>query len=186
MRIMPLVLITVAITLSGCTLHAPQYEASMSNVQKLKRNGKAKIKLGAFVEQKGLESKLNGLTFRGSSFLSPTNGSYAQYIKAAIKKELFLAKRLNDNAKIDISSVLLKNEFDGSGINVGLSSISAKFVVRKNGKVKFSKVISVDHKWESYFAAFSALPAAQQGYVNMIQKFIGKLFSDKDFIRAIS
>lgn len=186
MKIITILLLTLSLTISGCSHIAPQYEVSMENVQKLKRSGNSKVKVGSFVAQAGKKNELNELTFRGGSFSSPVNGSYAQYIKKAIKKELYLANRYSENADIDISSVLLKNEFDGSGTNIGLASISAEFIVRKNDETKYKKTISVDHEWESYFAAFSALPAAKQGYVQLIKKFISKLFTDKDFLRAIN
>ena len=175
------VLLCLIVFLPGCAVQAQKYEIAAENIQKLKRAGDSKLKVGNF---KAGNPKVNEITFRGSSFESPYNGSYEAYLQAAITEDLKQASRYADNSNIEVSGVLLNNEFDASGINVGISTISARVRVNNAGKEKYNKVVTNTYEWESYFAAFSALPAAQIGYVDAVRKFLNKLYSDQDFINA--
>ena len=181
-----LIVFAVGFLATGCTLPTTKYEVSVDNVQQLKRAGKTRVHVGKFTVAPENEKKLNNLTFRGSNFTSPYNNSYAEYLKQAMKSELIEASRYRGNSKIIITGELLKNEFDASGINTGLASISARIVVENNGRKKYNKIISVDHSWESSFGGATALPKAQMGYNDTVNKFLKKLFSDKQFLQAIN
>lgn len=169
----------------GCSVTANKYTVSTDNVDKLRKSGDSKVAVGKFTADANKEAEINGLTMRGGSFASPYNNSYPEYLQTALKDELSFAGRLSKDSQIVVSGVMLDNKFDGSGINVGEASVSARIKVLRAGTEKYNKVVTTDFKWESYFAAFSATPAAQIAYVNMIQKFLGKLYSDVDFINAI-
>lgn len=122
---------------------------------------------------------------RGGNFSSPYNGSYPEYLQTALTNELEFAGRFSKDSNIAVSGVMLTNKFDGSGMNIGEASVSARIKVLRRGKEKYNKVIATDYTWESYFAAFNAVPAAQIAYAKMIQKFLGKLYSDPDFMNAV-
>lgn len=183
--VLVLPLLGLLFAVGGCSITANKYTVSTNNIDKLRKSGDSKISVGKFSAEKGKESDINGLTMRGSTFASPYNNSYPDYLQTALQDELSFAGRLGNDSKIVVSGVMLDNKFDGSGINVGMASVSAKIVVMRNGEQKYSKVVKTDHQWESYFAAFNAMPAAQIAYVNMIQKFLGELYADQDFVNAI-
>lgn len=167
--------------LPGCAIQAQKYEISAENIQKLKRAGKSSLRVGDFTVG---DPKINALTMRGAAFESPYNGSYEAYLKAAITEDLKQASRYAEDSNIEVSGVMLENEFDASGVNVGTATISARIMVNNAGTEKYNKVVSYTHEWESYFAAIQAVPAAQIGYVDTFKNFLNKLYSDDDFINA--
>jgi len=183
MKYMLLFLSCVAF-LPGCAIQAQKYEISAENIQQLKRSGDTKLRIGAVTADSAVKDKINSITFRGSPFVSPYGGAYETYLKEAITEDLKQATRFSEKSDIEISGIMLKNEFDASGVNIGLADISARIIVKNNGNVKYDKVISHHQEWESYFAAFSAAPAAQIGYVDAVRNFLLKVYTDKDFINA--
>ncbi|MDT8405288.1 hypothetical protein [Sulfuriflexus sp.] len=176
-----LLILCCVVFLPGCAIQAHKYEIAAENIQILKRSGKSAIRVGEF---SSASPKINALTIRGSTFESPYNGSYEEYLKTAITEDLKQASHYAADSNIEVSGVLLKNEFDASGVNIGTASISARVIVNNAGTEKYNKVVTNNHEWESYFAAFSAVPAAQIGYVDTVRNFLKKLYSDEDFIKA--
>jgi hypothetical protein len=69
---------------------------------------------------------------------------------------------------------------------VGTAKISVRFSVENLGGVKFNKVITVNHEWESSFIGAIAIPNAQNNYPITVKKLISKLMLDKDFISAVN
>jgi hypothetical protein len=185
-KIMALICISVILAMTGgCSVTANKYTVAPENVQKLRASGNSKVSVGKFSAAEGKEAEVNGLTMRGGNFASPYNNSYPAYLQKALTSELSFAGRLGNDGKILVSGVMLSNKFDGSGINEGNASVSARIKVVRGGVEKYNKVVATDFKWESYFAAFNATPAAQIAYVHMIQKFLSKLYSDTEFVNAI-
>jgi len=183
MRVILLLFLCV-LSLSGCALQAEKYEIGAENIQILKRSLKSDVAVGKFAVDGKNKDKINNLTFRGSTFVSPYNGSYGDYLQAALTEDLKQASRYSAKSAIKVSGVLLKNEFDASGVSVGTASIAARIIVNNSGIEKYNKVVSYAHEWESYFAAFSALPAAKIAYVDVYRNLLKKIYSDKDFINA--
>lgn len=180
-----LILCSLIVFNSGCSVTSNKYTVSTDNIDKLRKGGTSKVNVAKFTADPKKQAEIDGLTIRGASFASPYNGSYAEYLQTALQDELSIANRLDSNSQISISGVVLDNQFDASGVDLGEASLSARIRVTKSGNEKYNKVLTTKHTWESYFAAFKAVPAAQIGYVGMIQKFLGQLYSDKDFINAI-
>ncbi|MDO8652049.1 MAG: hypothetical protein Q7R66_07660 [Undibacterium sp.] len=183
-RITTVVALAMALLSTGCSLMAPQYTASVENAQALKDAGNFTAKVGEF-SSKDDPANANPITVRGSSLASPYQNSYANYLAEAIKQELSLASKLSPDANLEISGVLLKNDIDASGINVGFASIEARFVVKKNGKVRYDQVKSVKHEFPSSFAGAVAIPRAVQEYAFAVQKLLVQLYTDKAFIETL-
>ena len=114
---------------------APQYSASIENVQKLKDAGNYTAQVGNF-ESSPEKGNSNPISLRGSSLNSPYMNSFANYLGEAIKQELTLAGRLKSGADVDISGVLMKNDIDASGISTATGDVAARFVVKKGGGVR--------------------------------------------------
>lgn len=173
-----------ALVESGCSLMAPQYSASMDNVQTLKDAGDYTAKVGNFTSQSD-PANANPISLRGSSLASPYNNSYATYLQEAIKQELALAGKLASGAEVEVSGVLLKNDLDASGFATGSGKIEARFVIKKGSQVLYDKVKSTQSQWESSFVGAIAIPRAQQEYPNLVRKLLTELYTDDSFIRAL-
>lgn len=131
----------VLIFASGCTMMAPQYSASIENVQKLKDKGIGNVKVSDFqLDEKSMP--VNDFSLRGSSLKSPYDDSYAAYLAEAIKQELSLAGKLAPNSNTDISCLLIKNNIDASGFSTGTGDIEARFIVKRDGTQRYNEKIA--------------------------------------------
>lgn len=184
-RVAMLILVTLLVTMvSGCSMMAPQYSASIENVQKLKDGGNIAAKVGKF-DSNADQANANPISLRGASLMSPYENSYAVYLVEAIKQELALAGKMNPNVDIEISGVLLKNDIDASGFSTATGDIEAKFIVKKGERVLYSQIKTIHHEWESSFAGAVAVPRAQQEYPRLVQRLLAALYADQDFILAL-
>lgn len=177
-------LFVVVIVLGGCSAMAPQYSASMENVQKLKDSGGFSAKVGGFSPASNLQTN-SVLNLRGLSLMSPYGGSYANYVSEAIKQELTLSGNFASASEVEVSGVLVENSIDASGVGTGYGNISAKFIVNKNGVLNYDKIKTAHSEWESAFAGAIAIPRAQQEYPRLVQMLLSVLYADQDFIRAV-
>lgn len=112
-------------------------------------------------------------------------GSFTSYLAEALKQELDDARLLNPTSPTEISAVLLRNSLNAAGISTGVAEIEAQFTVRNGGKIKYEKTKVARHTWDSSFAGAIAVPKAQQNYPVVVQKLLGLLFSDPEFISAL-
>ncbi len=181
---LPSLVLVLGTMVSGCSIVAPQYSASMENVQTLKDVGDVTAKVGKFVSSPD-QANANPISLRGSSLASPYENSYAVYLAEAIKQELSLAGRLKPDTNIEISGALLKNDIDASGFSTATGDIEARFVVKKGEAVRYSRVKTIHHQWESSLAGAIAIPRAQQEYPRLVQKLLAALYADRDFLDAL-
>lgn len=179
------VAITVLLLNVGCSMIAPNYSASIKNIEVLKAAGDFSAKIGQF-ESLPAPENANPISLRGSSLKSPYGNSYSDYLAEAIIQELSLAGKLSSSAKIEISGVLQRNDIDATGFSVGTGEIGARFVVKNGESVQYDRVKSVTHQWESSFVGGIAIPKAQNEYPNLVQKLLATLYSDPDFVVAIT
>jgi len=168
---------------SGCAVNAPAYSPSITNVSTLKNNGTAPIAVGAFSVKSGVPGATT-LSLRGNPMSSAIGGNYAGYLAEALRSELELARRIDPKATIEITGVLTRNELD-AGIAKGTGLIEARFVVRRDGQVKFDKIKNASAEWESAFAGPVAIPKAAQNYPLLVQSLLAALYGDADFQAAL-
>ncbi|OFZ70913.1 MAG: hypothetical protein A2Z01_04885 [Betaproteobacteria bacterium RBG_16_58_11] len=180
-----LFVLAFVVLLSGCTFNAPAYTVSIPNIQKLRDVGPSKVAVKDVTFPPSEKDKLNHVTLRGSSFNSPYDGSFAKYLREALRQEFLEAGKLAEQSDLELTGVMYRNEVDASGINVGNASIGAQFTVRRNNAVKFDKKLSADHQWESSFAGAVAIPAAINNYQTAVQKLLSTLYSDIEFQDSI-
>jgi hypothetical protein len=168
---------------SGCAFKAPPYQPSINNVSLLKRETTQAASVGTFTPpaQVGAGASIG---LRGGSMTSPVGNSYADYLAAALQADLALAQRLDGKSKIAISGALLGTDIDVA-IGTATGYVEARFVVTRDGQVRFDKVKRGTHSWESSFAAAVAVPAAQNAYPVIVQNLLSGLFSDADFQSAL-
>jgi len=154
-------------------------------VEKLKSAGGHSAKVGRFTSTSDQDKdNANPISIRGSKFVSPYEGSYANYIAEAIKQELSIANKLDAKADTEGSGTLLKNNIDTSGINVGTADITARFIVEHNGQTLYDGVKAIHHEFPSSFAGAVAVPRARQEYSIAVQRLLASLYADQAFIAA--
>lgn len=179
------VVLAAAMLTSGCSMMAPQYTASLDNVQTLKDAGNFKAKVGAFESAPPSQENANPISIRGSSLASPYNASYAAYLTEAIRQELSLAQRLSPDATVEITGILLKNDIDASGFSTGFAVVEARFIVKRSGQISYDQIKSVRHEFPSSFAGAVAIPRAVQEYAFAVQKLLTSLYTDPAFLSAL-
>ncbi|RJF95853.1 hypothetical protein [Noviherbaspirillum saxi] len=179
-----MLLFAVSIFSAGCSMMAPQYTASLDNVQNLRDAGAYAAKVGVF-ESNADKDNANPISLRGSSLASPYQNSYGNYVAEAIKQELSLAEKLSPNSGVEISGAVLKNDINIPAAGMGTASIEARFIVKTGGVLRYEQIKSVRHEFPSAFAGAVAIPRAAQEYPIAVQKLLGLLYSDRAFINSI-
>ena len=177
--------IAVSAFLVGCAGPAPNYAPSIDNVEALKNKAAgASVKTGVIGVKPGMPGA-STMTLRANSMTSPVGAHYGDYLAAALRQELEMAKLYNPQAGVEITGTLLTNNINAGGIGTNEGQIEARFIVTANGQVRFDKVKQIERKWESSFAAAVAIPLAANNYPLMVQSLVGALVTDPDFIKAI-
>ena len=177
-------ILTIATLVSGCSMMAPRYTASLENVQKLKDAAIQPTKVGNIDSTPG-KGNANPISLRGSSLASPYEGSYAKYLAEAVKQELSLAGKLAPDAKIEVSGSLQQNDINIPAIGSGNGDLAARFVVTRNGETRYDQVKSLHDSWDSSLVGAIAIPRAQGRYPIMVQKLLAELYSDPAFVQAL-
>lgn len=169
--------------LTGCAVNAPVFQPDFELVNKMKDANLPGMSSGEF---KPANPGVETVTIRGSTLSSPYANSFALYLKAALDEQLKQAAVWDPKSSIKISGTLNKNDFDGSGINVGEADLAANFSVTRDGNEIHNKDYAIHHEWESAFIGAVAIPRAVENYAVAVQKLLDALFADQEFIRAIS
>lgn len=176
--------ILLAVFESGCSMVAPQYSASMENVQTLKNAGEVSGRVGTFTSVSG-PGNPDTISLRASSMVSPYSGSYANYLAEAIKQELSMAGKLAAGTDIEVSGVLLKNDMNIGSFSTGYGDIEARFVVKRGDRVSYDQVKTAHTEWESAFVGAVAIPRGQQEYPRLVQTLLSQLYADVAFLQAL-
>jgi hypothetical protein len=174
----------VSAFLVGCAGPAPNYTPLVDNIEALKKSGAAPLKTGTIGVTAGMPGA-NAVSIRAASMVTPVGANYGDYVAAALKQELELAKLYNPQAATEVSGTLTVNNIDAGGISVNSGQIEARFLVTKNGEVRFDKVKRAERQWEGSFAGGIAIPTAANNYPLMVQQLINALLIDPDFVKAV-
>lgn len=160
--------------------------ASIDNTMKLRAANPAPVSVGKFTPAPGLGAGLDvSLSIRGGNSVNPpTGGSFSQYLGETLAAELRGAGLLDPGAGIVISGALTKNELSTAGSGSG--ALGARFVVTREGVVRFERELTVTANWESSFIASIAVPAAALEYQGLYRKLVTALLDDADFRKAIA
>ena len=169
--------------LCACSTTAPNYSASLDNVDKLKIGGDYQAAVGKFTPAPGLKTE-TGISLRAMTMSSPYGDSYSQYLAEAIKQELSLAGKLSPDSPVRITGTLLENDID-AGLATGKGTIQARFVVTRGDQTRYDQVKSVETEWSSNFVAAIAIPRATEAYPKLVQKLLTSLLDDDAFLKAL-
>lgn len=171
--------------LTGCAGPSPNYSPSIDNVEALKKSGASATRVGTIGVTSGMPGA-SALSIRANSMVSSVGAHYGDYLAAALKQELEMARLLNPQAVTEISGTLLRNNIDAGGINTNAGQMEARFMVTVAGNVRYDKIKRIEHQWEGAFAGAIAIPNAANNYPVMVQKLVAMLIADPEFIRALS
>lgn len=170
--------------LVGCAGPAPQYAPSIDNVERLKKMDAAMTKVGAIVPKPGMQNA-DAIGLRASSIVSPVGTHYGDYLAAALRAELDMAKLHAPTSSIEVSGTLLQNNINAGGIQTNDGLLEAQFVVKSGADVRYDKVKKITREWKGAFAGAVAIPQAANNYPLMVQQLLASLFSDPDFVMAV-
>lgn len=160
---------------------APKYQAAIANTEFLLK-GQSKLAVGSFVAAKGVSNQALGV--RGSELKGGgSDGTFSSYLQDAVTTELQTSARLDATSDLRLSGVLTRNELS-SGMQTGTAIVGAEFALTCNNQVCFKKALLAEHHWDSSFIGAVAIPAAFNNYPTAVQKLLGELFADPDFIAA--
>jgi hypothetical protein len=170
--------------LVGCAGPAPSYAPSIDNVETLKKSGAQMVNVAEITPTENLQGA-SSIQLRAASIQSPVGKNYGDYIAAALRTELEMAKLYAPQSGTTISGVLLKNNIDAGGFSTNAGQLEARFTVKHEGQVRYEQTKSIVHTWESAFAGAVAIPLAANNYPIMVQKLIDALVSDPEFIQSL-
>ena len=172
------------IFLVGCAGPAPNYTPSVDNVERLKKTSSSEVKVGTFATKPGMQSA-DAISLRASSMVSPVGKNYGDYLAAALRSELELAKLHAPNSPVEVSGTLLHNNINAGGILTFVGLLEAQFVVIYGEVVRYDMVKKITRQWEGAFAGAVAIPQAANNYPLMVQDLLGALFADPDFFASL-
>jgi hypothetical protein len=172
----------IAIALAGCVSPpAPKYQAAIANTELLIKHS-TKLSVGDFTAAPGVSNRSLGM--RGSQLNGGSDGTFSTYLHDALTTELQTAAHYDPSSDLRISGVLTRNELD-TGVKTGTAAVGGEFSLTRGSTVCFKKTLVAQHHWESSIIGAVAIPTAIDNYSTTVQKLLGELFSDSDFIAAL-
>lgn len=175
--------LAAAVLLPGCAIQTPAYVPSIDHVEQLKKSA-APVAIGAFTVSAG-QAGATTIGLRGSPMASSVGSDYAAYLADALRQELLLAGKLDAKSRLVLGGVLTRNDISAGGVSTNSGEIEARFTVTVDGRERYRRSHRADLSWDSSFVGAIAIPKAQQQYPLLVQKLIGQLLADPDFIAAL-
>ena len=181
-RLGALLSIVAIAVLSGCAAKAPNYNPNPESAQKLQAARVQPAAVGEFKADANVSDTSIGLR---ASTMVPEQGTYSQYLADAIKNELDLVKLYSPSSTTVISGVLMKNEMNTGVAMTGEGAIEARFVVTRDGVVRFDRLKKAAIQWDTNYFGAIAIPRARNEYTRLVQSLVTELFADPDFVAAL-
>lgn len=180
-----LIVISISAALVGCASSpAPKYQPSKENIEEIRRLSRP-IDVKNIKFQSSEQAK-ETISLRAARMVSPYGNSYGDYLESALKLDFSLAGMLSPESEIRVSGLMIKNDLDASGINIGTGIAEVVILVQKGQRIALEKKYSVTHTWESSFMGMEAIPKAANQYPILIEKLIYSIVVDKEFKEAVS
>lgn len=174
----------LVLSVSACSVVAPNYSPAVESVQLLRDSGAKPAKVGKF-EADPKTGNNEGISLRGASMISPVGGKYSAYVEEAMRSDLRAARLLDEKSALEITGMLIQNDVSVGSISEGVAMMEGRIVVKRDGQVRYDQTKSVRFVFESSFAGAIAVPKGVQAYPELVQKFLAAVYSDKEFINAL-
>lgn len=177
--------LAASLQLVGCAnISMSPPKATLETTASLRGAALTPAAVGKFSPDPAVSDKSIGL--RGAnSVASPIEGSFAQYLRESLRVELEAAGLYDAASNTVISGTLTQSKADAA-IGTGTGKLAARFIVTREGAVKYNKELSVDDSWDSSFVGATAIPAAANHYEGLYRKLTAKLLSDPEFRTALA
>lgn len=177
----------LAMQLTGCvSMKMSPPTASIDNTARLRGAALAPANVGAFTPAAGKIAALDhGTSVRGNSLGSSVDDSFTQYLRETVKVELTAAGLYDIKAGTVITGTLTDSDLDAA-MGTGTGMLAARFVVTRDGAVRYDRELKVNSSWESSFMGAVAIPAAGREYEALYRKLVSSLLNDAAFRAALS
>lgn len=185
--IIRLAAISALLLMTGCAqMMMGQPKPTIETTQHLRAAALPPAAVGSFTIDTRLDPAMDKhISVRGANSLSaPSGGSFAQYLRETLVVELNAAGLLDANSDISISGTLLDSQLDPA-IGTGTASLSARFVVNRNGQERYKRELTAKASWESSFIGAVAIPLAAGQYEGLYRKLVSQLVDDEAFRLAL-
>lgn len=173
--------------LSGCVqMTMGPHQATLQNMELLKKSEVSPINVGAFGLSPGKDSAINvNVSIRGSTLSPPNGASLSEYLKDAVTAELKAAGKYEPGSNLAIKGLLTESQVEAP-IGTGTASLGANFTMTRSGAVVYDRTHQVSATWPSAFVGAEAIPTAVNEYTSLFKKLIARLFEDKEFQMAVT
>lgn len=183
LRLLPL--FGAALLATGCAqFKAGPYAADYTALDKM-RSAKAGTAAVATVQPVDPANPVNRLSLRGAALLSPS-GTFAKYVEDALIADLKEAKVYDSGSRTLLTAQILKNDIDISGFSVGTGAMEMHLRVTRDGQSRLDKTYKASTTFDSHFMGNIAIPAGQAAYAGLVRELLRTVYSDPQFIAAIS
>jgi hypothetical protein len=169
--------------ISGCSLEPPVYTTDYETINRLKNISMDKVAIGD-VQPKDPTASVNKISLRAAT-LAPKSGSFATYLEDALRNDLRGLGIYDASSTTQINVIILKNDIDISGFNIGNGLMEIKLTVNKNGLLKLDKKYSAKTEFESSFAGAVAITNGQNEYPKLVKTLLKNIYTDSDFINIL-
>jgi hypothetical protein len=180
--------LALALQLTGCaSINMSQPKPTLATTAALRGAALAPATVGKFqLDSSRSASDDKGISLRGgNSVASPIEGSFTQYLRESVRVELEAAGLYDAASQNVITGTLTQSEADAA-IGTGKAKLGARFVVTRNGEVKYDNQLAVDDSWESSFVGATAIPLAASHYEGLYRQLAAKLLNDQAFRSALA
>ena len=181
-RLGALLCIAAVAILSGCAAKAPNYNPNPESAQKLQAARVQPAAVGEFKADANVSD--TSIVLRASTMV-PEQGTFSKYLADAIRNELDLVKLYSPSSTTVISGMLMKNDMNTGVAMTGEGAIEARFVVKRDGVVRFDKLKKAAIQWDTNYFGAIAIPRARNEYTRLVQTLVAELFADPDFVAAL-
>jgi hypothetical protein len=180
--------VALALQLTGCaSIKMSQPKPALTTTAALRGASLAPATVGKFrLDPSRPAGEDQAISLRGgNSVASPVDGSFAQYLRESVRVELEAAGLYDAASQNVITGTLTQTEADAA-IGTGRAKLGARFVVTRDGQVKYDNQLAVDDSWESSFVGATAIPLAAAHYEGLYRQLAARLLNDPAFRSALA
>jgi hypothetical protein len=176
----------IAMQMTGCAnLKMSTPSASLENTATLRSANMTPVNVGTFTATgAAMGSKDKSISIRGgNSVESPVGPSFTEYLRETVKVEMAAAGLLDEKSSTVITGTMIDSDLESGN---GSGYLVARFVVTRDGTVRFDRELKTTTTWESSFIGAVAIPAAAHGYESLYRMMATKLINDAEFRKAVA
>lgn len=174
----------LAAGLAGCVsapMSAP--DPTLDNIQAIRSGALAPMTVGAFVAGPQIRPEADRSLAVRADVLKPPEGSFARYLGATLASELKGAGKYDPASHLVVSGVMTASHVD-SALPQGHAVLGATFTLARDGQVVLAKPLSVEDTFDSALLGVEAIPQAENHYLALYAKLVGRLLTDPEFRAA--